>query len=881
MNRLINTFKYGSWKTRLFFGAILLALVGGAAVVAAAAFAGLGIIPIAVGGAAMVMGIGMSTMVTVVSDENDEENPENALGDGQGGDAGDNAEPGKNPDGGNEPGAGEKPNDGGKAETGKNHDNVDNTEANKSSGNGNSTDQTDNTAIGNKSLALENTGKTAVEKGTANDSAVNGGTTPDSAATNNKTTGNSAGTNRRADGEAPAANELESLEKAVQRIKDSVIYADDGGRYVPDEITEKAVPKASYVMKRVKTTTSLSPSDGPFIDGLPPEKPPFSDEDNSVKSENAKAVKTSNTGINSNTVLKNEVKPDSKNSGDAYGASGREGNQSGEKRQVHEFYAIGRKTAIGKKNPANGMTDTASEVDAEKGSLGSLFGRLFSIFKRNPDNSDPEKEKEISDKKAEKEAKKRHFLQGRKTRAERKKIRRRIKEKTDEYADDLSEKFENELSYADKEKLREEQYAREVENRRSSNSGENPTDRGQRTPVKSGITETEQKKPDRRVVSISGKEPVGDETDSSEPEEEENGGFFKKIGGLFVKLFGNVYDEPEDKENSDSSSGKRMKRDSKSDEDGSFADSKEDRKKKEKKKKAKDKKKDKNKDKADADDDDDNISREEELRRRRDREKDIATGRAEKNPETEEPRRERLPGEEPDVSKYSASNMKKIIKARKLGKDFIPVFIENWGSKHITQTPALCYVKDDHIHFLLLEGDLERDVSVPTDKFINVWYRKNVPVVNLKAYKNIKENMGAYDMFEDVMPSFASSTDQMGGTSYSQNLYLLGNDIALAPPSMRELRKRFRFNTNIFDSLNTRGEYSDYFKKAYENRILWTDNVIGLQEYQRRIRAILQEMVNDDNLLKFEFEDDVAKMVQYRLITDEYADFYLNLKGKK
>ena len=30
-----------------------------------------------------------------------------------------------------------------------------------------------------------------------------------------------------------------------------------------------------------------------------------------------------------------------------------------------------------------------------------------------------------------------------------------------------------------------------------------------------------------------------------------------------------------------------------------------------------------------------------------------------------------------------------------------------------------------------------------------------------------------------------------------------------------------------------------------------------------------------------EFEDDVAKMVQYRLITDEYADFYLNLKSKK
>ncbi len=789
MNRLINTFKYGSWKTRLFFGAILLALLGGAATIAIAAFAGLGIIPIAVGGAAMVFGIGMSTMVKVVSDDDENEDADTQTG-GDPGEGQNVSGEGQNVpgEGQNVPGEGQKTDNRGNSE-----------EVPISSG-----------------KAVQNDGRTSDVKRASAAGRVSGN-------------------------QGTPADDRETLEQAVQRIKDSVIRADDGGRYVPDEITEKAVPKASYVMKRVKTTTSLSPSDGPFIDGLPPEKPQFNEDNPAAASGENTGGKTSGNGKTAglaDQARKNVQVQTKKTDEPADESTGEEKSDIAKKKTSHEYYTIERKKETKKDSAADtGNTDN----EDTKGSGRSIFGRLLSLFGRNKgqkdESGDKLREKEHLDKEENRKAKKRHLLQGRKSREERKQIRRSLKAKTDEYEDSLNEKFENELSYEEKEKLREEEYAREVENRR-----------------------------DRMT-----------EETSSTDEPEGSDGMFNKIGNFFVKLFGNVYDEPGEKDE-DGSSVRDGKKSSNTEDDSQ---NRETKKKKERKKKDKDKDKNKENGSDDGDTRSSNIDDPSEAERRQDRLKDIATGRAEKDEEEDEPRRERLPGEEPDVSKYSVSKMKKIIKSRKLGKDFIPVFIERWESKKINQTPALCFVKDDHVHFLLLEGDMERDVSVPTDKFINVWYRKNVPVTNLKLYKNIRENMGAFEMFEDVMPAFASSTDQMGQTSYTQNLYLLGNDIALAPASMRELRRRFRFNTNIFDSLNTRGDYSDYFKKAYENRILWTDNVIGLQEYQRRIRAILQEMVSDEDLLKFEFEEDVAKMVQYRLITDEYADFYLNLKNKK
>ena len=57
---------------------------------------------------------------------------------------------------------------------------------------------------------------------------------------------------------------------------------------------------------------------------------------------------------------------------------------------------------------------------------------------------------------------------------------------------------------------------------------------------------------------------------------------------------------------------------------------------------------------------------------------------------------------------------------------------------------------------------------------------------------------------------------------------------------------------------------------------MWTDGVISQNQYQNNIRDILQSMVDDESIIRYDFMDDLAKMVHHRLITDEYAEFYKN-----
>ena len=805
MNRLINTFKYGSWKTRLFFGAIALAFFGGAATIAVAAIAGLGIIPIAVGGAALVLGIGMSTMVTVVSD--DDKEPGTAEGAGN---------PGNDDSDGN-PGNGENSNE---QETGANSRNPGSRE---NAGNPGSRENAGNTGNKSDSGTVRNESDPGKRKTQGKSESTVNNVNP---AGNNKT--------EKADNSGRKPNPGVSGEP-VQKEKNGVIYAEDDGRYVPDEIKEAAPQKASFVMKKVNNRSRLSPSDGPYIDGLPPEKTigELSDE---MSKEN-----TSN-----NEVPGQSAEPKSRNAGTGGRSAGNEGNGKNGITNTGNDAAVpvsnagnsaGRKRNTAAGNALTPALDGSSEDISDEGRKG-IFKRFLSLFNRK----DPEREAAKKAKEEAKKAGKKHLEDGRKSRRKRKDIKKQLKEKTKEYGEELEEKFENELSFADKEKQREDRYLNDLKGRKEA---------------------------DAQARKAAKEENAESENGENKTDAEENSTIFSKVGGFFKKLFGNVYDEPDEDNSSDAG-----KKNVKNSEELSETDSK-DRKQKDKKRKDK-----KNKKSEGSDDDDRKNDKEAGSDLRSDDPRSKGRNPEEGPQEEENAPRKRLPGEDINVSKYTTSNLKKIIKAKKLGKDFIPVFIESWDSQQAQKTPALCYVKEDRVHFLLLEGDMERDASMPLTKFINVWYKKNVQETNLRAYKNIKENMGAYEMFEDVMPSFMTTDGQLGVTAFTQNLYLIGNDIAVAPPSMRELRKRFRFNTNIFASLNVRGEYSDYFKKAYENRILWTDNVIGIQEYQRRIRAILQEMVNDENLLKFEFKDEVDRMVQYRLITDEYAQFYMNLKEK-
>ena len=231
------------------------------------------------------------------------------------------------------------------------------------------------------------------------------------------------------------------------------------------------------------------------------------------------------------------------------------------------------------------------------------------------------------------------------------------------------------------------------------------------------------------------------------------------------------------------------------------------------------------------------------------------------------------------VEHYTKRTYRTILRRYKVRRNYIPIMIDSCPAFETEKTPALCWSKKDKVSFLLLEGN-ERVVTMPMNRFLEVGYRKNSVIKNAEAYDSIRQ-MQIFDTFADVMPNLDSSTNRMGATTYTANLYVLGRDLTITPRSLRALKEKYQFSVDIFKDLDVKGEYSMYFKKAYEMRILWTDTVIGQQEYQNRIRTVLESMVEDRELIKYDFEDNLRMMVQYRLITTEYADYYRTQRQKR
>lgn len=226
---------------------------------------------------------------------------------------------------------------------------------------------------------------------------------------------------------------------------------------------------------------------------------------------------------------------------------------------------------------------------------------------------------------------------------------------------------------------------------------------------------------------------------------------------------------------------------------------------------------------------------------------------------------------------YTSGNIRKLIKEFKVSKDYVPVIIDRSRRYDINRSPALCWKKGNDVNFLVFEA-AARVVSVPYFDFRRVTYRHNVAEPDIEAYDYIRKNMASYDMFEDVMPTFNVTGNKLGVAQYSKNLYVFGGVIEVPAASMRALNEKFPLEMKLFESLNLKGKYDKYFSDAYEAKMLWTDNVISQKAFQDRIRTILQKMVDDDKLMWYDFNDDLTQMIKYKLVTDEYADYFRSRK---
>ena len=216
---------------------------------------------------------------------------------------------------------------------------------------------------------------------------------------------------------------------------------------------------------------------------------------------------------------------------------------------------------------------------------------------------------------------------------------------------------------------------------------------------------------------------------------------------------------------------------------------------------------------------------------------------------------------------------KKMLKVRRDDRRFTPIFVDTWREARVMHTPAFVQDKGKTANIVLVEGALRTEL-IPMSEFLKVTYQRGVEEKFAEDFDKVKNDPEVNAIFAELLPALYQGSAGYNSEIMCKNLYWLGGKIAITPRSLRKLFNKFDFEFHVFDSLEIKGKYSKYFKQAYENRIFWTDNVISQNDYQERIRRLLQSMVDNTELKTAEFEADLDLMVRYNLITTEYADYY-------
>ncbi len=231
------------------------------------------------------------------------------------------------------------------------------------------------------------------------------------------------------------------------------------------------------------------------------------------------------------------------------------------------------------------------------------------------------------------------------------------------------------------------------------------------------------------------------------------------------------------------------------------------------------------------------------------------------------------------LKQYTQKNMTKLFKTVRVKGDPTAILIDLCESERIRQCPAYVWQAKGQICFLLLEKS-PRTVSFAASEVLDVTNRPGVSASPKQDYQNLSDLEELKDEFERLMPA-TFSEGMAGRYSFKKNLYVLGHDIAITPMSLRAMLPKFEFRFKLKDKLLADKSFSDYFKEAYKWKLLWNDGVLTVKEYQERIRHSLSLMALDKKVIDYDFEKNLSQMIHYRLITDEYADYFRARRAEK
>jgi hypothetical protein len=230
--------------------------------------------------------------------------------------------------------------------------------------------------------------------------------------------------------------------------------------------------------------------------------------------------------------------------------------------------------------------------------------------------------------------------------------------------------------------------------------------------------------------------------------------------------------------------------------------------------------------------------------------------------------------EDPDevLQQYDEKKIKGVFVKYKVNKDHFPIMVDSCATYKIYQCPAYAWLEKGTLNLLLFEKE-PRKVEISITGTQEITYERGVAVNTNMDYKTFSKPSFINLIFSAYLPSIYEETIA-GRRSYRKNLYVIGTDLKVTNTSAATIMKLLSLNLSVRKQIRDTTYQNPYFEAAYALNVMLKDNVISVNEFKIKIKDILQKLA-DAKISNQEFMEYMNQLIQGRLITREYAQYYI------
>lgn len=229
-----------------------------------------------------------------------------------------------------------------------------------------------------------------------------------------------------------------------------------------------------------------------------------------------------------------------------------------------------------------------------------------------------------------------------------------------------------------------------------------------------------------------------------------------------------------------------------------------------------------------------------------------------------------------ELDKYTKETLKRYLVAYKVKQENYRILVDSSEKYHIKNCPAFIWSDRKYLFMLLLEKK-PRMITIARPDVEIMRYERGIVIKNIEEYKKVKDSVLG-SLFEKLYPDYYKKRVN-GLTTFMKNLFLIGEDIRITTPSAAGMIKATKCRLELSGKQLDRKRFNGYFEDVYKMNLLFKEKALSCEEYESCVRELLVNYAEHEESVE-SFQNTIYQLVQYNLISEEYAQFYMNYKGE-